>query len=488
MTTSRVDMAVTPHRHHRAPGQRWRQVREATAISAHRWRVRVALVALTVVFAAVLHATYALKISPAFSYLGLRYRDPNVFYYAFAAAMACVLSLKMPRRIVLPSDFVLWVMFVFATIPSVLVPQYADILSSGESLKLATFVSISFFLVIILSAKGPTQMVPLLRLDRGLGWLALAMVTLSSYAYLWYTTGLSIRLVSLASVRDLRFEFRESISEHGATLAYIVRIQGNVVNPILVALGIRSRKWALVAIGTIGQLLIFSVTGYKLILLSLPALIAVAIMFRIGRSQPRGVLFLIGTLITSLAAILVDAVRGGLLYTEIFVDRLLLTPGVLTAAHVKVFDGQPKAQWAYSFLGPFVDSPYASTPAVMVGTQFTGSSVTTANANLFADGYANLGYPGMFIEAAVLVVLLWLINSSARAIPIQVSSLILFVPSLALVNSSVFTSILSHGFLAAIVAMACLSLLCEDSKSRSRSAARPSRAPGYRPIPPRRSP
>ena len=167
-------------------------------------------------------------------------------------------------------------------------------------------------------------------------------------------------------------------------------------------------------------------------------------------------MILVGTMVSTIVALIVDKIQGGLLYTEIFVDRLLLAPGYLTAAHVMVFQGKPKAEWGYSFMAPFVHYPYKDTPDFIVGRVFFGSAATSANANFFGDGYSNLGYPGMFIEALALVVILWLIDSAGRHLPLPVSALILLVPTLALVNSSVFTSLLTDGYLAAIVIMACL--------------------------------
>jgi hypothetical protein len=121
-----------------------------------------------------------------------------------------------------------------------------------------------------------------------------------------------------------------------------------------------------------------------------------------------------------------------------------------------VFSTLTKAEWGYTFMAPFVDYPHQQTPDFIVGSVFLGSPETSANANLFADGFSNFGYPGMFIEAVILIGLLWLVDSCARHLPLAVTSLILLVPTVALVNSSIFTSFLTNGFAYAVVVMACL--------------------------------
>lgn len=406
-------------------------------------------------YAAALHWTYETRISPAFSYLGLHYREPNLVYYAFAFSLVCGVAFLLPSRLRRPSHFILWVLFVMATVPSILVPQYGDILTEGRSLELAIYVALSFTLVVLLAARGPQRPIRHVVMPPFLVWVVVVLISLGTYGYLIYTTGLSFKFVSLGAVRDIRFQYRDQITATGPALGYLVRLQGNVVNPLIVALGVYSRRWPLLIAATVGQLLIFSVTGYKLTILSTAALVAVAVLFRVRR-QPPGAMLLVGTMVSTAIALAVDAISGGLLYTEIFVDRLLLAPGYLTAAHVKVFQDKPKAEWGYSFMSPFVHYPYNETPNFIVGASFFGDASTSANANLFADGYSNLGYPGMFIEAIALVVILWLIDSAGEHLPLPVTALILLVPTLALVNSSVFTSLLTDGYLAAIIFMACL--------------------------------
>jgi len=416
---------------------------------------KVGLVAGLAAYAVTLHWTYQAKISPVFGYLGLRYRDPNALYYLLAFGLVCGTAFLMPTKLRRPSDFILWTLFVMATVPSILIPQYGDIINEGRSFELAIYVALSFSLVVVLAPHGPQLLIPRIIVPPLLIWLAVALISLGTYSYLLSTTGLTFKFVSLGAVRDIRFEYRDQIAATGRALGYLVRLQGNIINPLIIALGVYSRRWLLVIAGTVGQLLIFSVTGYKLTLLSSVALVLLAVLFRIRR-EPSGRLILVGTMMSTVLASVIDAVQDSLLYTEVFVDRLLLTPGVLTAAHVMVFQDRPKAEWGYSFMAPFVSYPYKDTPAFIVGQTFSGDARTTANANFFADGYANLGYPGMFVEALALVVILWFINSAGRHLPLPVTALVLLVPTVALVNSSVFTSLLTNGYLAAIVIMACL--------------------------------
>lgn len=410
----------------------------------------LSLLAILFIYAATLHWAYKLRIAPSFGYLGSKYRGPDPIHYFAAFAMAYFVALYLPTRLKRPSDLIVWLLYVMACVPSVLVPQYADILPTPESTELAFFVATSFLLVVILADKGPKRGTWRLRIPNHLLWISLLLVTVGIYGYMLYVTGLTFRFMSLTAVQDVRFAYRDAILATGAGLGYVIGIQGNVINPLIIAKGLYERRWILVAAGAIGQLLIFSVTGYKTVILSVPTLILAAVIF--SRAQrPLGSWILTGTLFASVIALVADELHGALAYTQIFVNRLLLIPGTLTAAHVLVFQDQPKAKWGHSFMAMFVDYPYETTPSFIVGTRFSGNAEVSANASLFADGYANLGYLGIFIEALVLVVLLWVLDAASRHLSIAVSSMVLLIPTVALANTSVFTSILTGGYLAALI-------------------------------------
>lgn len=426
--------------------------------------------AAVIVYGLILHWTYQNRIAPLFGYLGSRYRDPDPFNYALSYGLALSLLIVMPRAIEKASDFVVWLLYIMTAVPAITVPQYADILEPGKSIELAVVVTLNFAIVAFLAGRGPSGSLRV-RVPAALFWQGIAAFSALFYAYLFVTTGLRFTFVSLGEVRDIRFDYRDTIASGGAALGYLIRIQANVINPLLLARGTLTSRWWMAGAGAVGQLLIFSITGYKMTILSIPALIGIALVFRYAPTI-RGRLLVLGTIATALTALAVDAAQSSMIYTALFIDRLLLVPGTLTAAHVLVFDGQPKDNFAHSsFLGWATSSEYATSPAFYVGAAFSGDARTSANANFFADGFANYGYVGITIEALVLVGILWLINATTRHLPIGLASLLMVVPTLNLVNASVFTSLLTGGFAFAIAVAAAMP---DDERphARPRSGAR----------------
>ncbi|MEV0330977.1 hypothetical protein AB0H63_31655 [Micromonospora echinospora] len=416
-----------------------------------RWLIFLLLAGYVVL----LHHVYQHEVAPLFEYLNLVYRAPDPWNYGLVLGMLGLVALAMPQRIRQPSDFVLWILFVTVVTPSIVVPQYADILSAAASLELAAVVAAVFLLVIWGARIGPSWTLRVRGVHVLDVWSIVVVLSLLTYVYMAATAGLSFRLVGLGDVWEIRSAYRDQVAASGPVLGYLVRLQGNVLNPLLMARGLYARRWTMALLGGVGQIPIFAATGFKLTLLSIPAILLLALLFR-WRARPRAWTILAGVVVAIVAALVADALLDSLLYTQVFVNRMFLAPGVATAAHVMVFDGLPKARWGYSFLRPFVDYPYDQVPDHMVGAVMFGRPETSANASLFGDGYSNLGYGGVLIEAVVLVLLLWAVDGAARHLPLRVSAAILLVPSIALANVSVFTSILSNGFAYAIVLMACL--------------------------------
>jgi hypothetical protein len=205
-----------------------------------------------------------------------------------------------------------------------------------------------------------------------------------------------------------------------------------------------------VAAGLLGQLFAYSSGGNKTALFSPVALAAVYLLFRF-RDRPGGAAVVVAAPVVSVAMVLLDRLSGSADWVSLIVRRFLVTPGLLTAGYVQVFDDVPKAHLAHSVLSPFADYPYRVEPPELVGAVFFDNPETHANANLLADGFANFGYPGMVGACLVLVLLLWVIDDAARGLPLGFACLIFLMPTLALADSGILTSMLTHGFLAVIV-------------------------------------
>lgn len=425
--------------------------RGTSSAPATRWLERPALIAVLVVaYAATLHYAFAKNIAPLFGYAGMRYQTPAWDLYLYSLVLAVGCALLLPRRISRPSHLMLWVLYVTAAAPSILVPQYAKVLDPGPALVLALAVAGTFSMVTLGNRLPTWRGAPRVRLSSTSFWMVIGALSLLIYTVMYAKIGIGFHLVALTDVYDVRDEYKDELAASGPLLAYLLPLQANVLNPLILARGYYRRAWPLVALGLLGQIAIYSGTGFKSVLFSTPFVLAAGWMFK-RNLRPSGSLVILGATAASMGALVVDKLTGAMTWTSLVIRRFLIVPGFLTAVYVVVFDPLPKAHLGHSVLEGFVEYPYQMTPPHVIGDVFFGAPEMSANANLFADGFVNFGYWGMLVEGLVLLLVLRGIDGAARNVPTPVAGLIVLMPTISLANSAVLTTITTHGLLAAAV-------------------------------------
>jgi len=419
-------------------------------------RTSVVLGAL-VGYVALLHYAYEKLISPSFAYGGYTYRDPVWHLYFYAILLVIFIGLLLPKRVERPSDLVLWLLFTVAVAPSILIAQYADILAPNGAMALSCLITASFIGVILFNRGLVTRAIPTPRLSSTSFWILLTVVTLITYGYMLITIGLHLRLVSLTDVYDVRGDYRADIVAGGATIARLISIQSNVINPVIMVRGIHTRNRLMIAAGVFGQLLIFASTGFRSVLFSIPLLLLIVLSFR-RNSRPPGSNILIGTIAIAACAVGVDRVFNTITWTSLIIRRFIVSPGLLSAVYVDVFSRLPSAHLGHSVLRGIVRYPYPEgvTPASVVGSTYFKQPDMSANANIFADGFMNFGYLGVVAAAVVLLVILRAIDGASIGIPTRVAGAILTLPMISLANSGILTTLMTHGLIASIVILAVL--------------------------------
>jgi hypothetical protein len=82
----------------------------------------------------------------------------------------------------------------------------------------------------------------------------------------------------------------------------------------------------------------------------------------------------------------------------------------------------------------------------LIGSVYFHSASNDANANIWADAYANFGYAGILCFTLLLAILLWLYDSmAASSRDVQVAALAIGLPAFALANGGLLTSLLTNG-------------------------------------------
>jgi hypothetical protein len=279
-------------------------------------------------------------------------------------------------------------------------------------------------------------------------WTVGIVVSLGLYCWLLATVDVKFSYLSFQEVYGVRAQFKNSYAEAGL-LPYFLPFTYAAFNPLLISYGIRNRQIPKVLLGALGQLLIYQASGLKLAILSIPLIALLAWMTsekRRKRSAWRLPVFLSLVL---LASRLMDQLTNSVMWTAVLVVRLIAIPGVLTTGYVEFFEQRPRMN--FSDVLPGVEAPYTESPYVLVGEYLFNTTGTNANVNFFGDGYMNMGYLGVFVEVAFVIVLFRLADEASMDIPLPLACAIFAIPFISLTNGGAFTALLTYGFLPAIL-------------------------------------
>lgn len=415
----------------------------------------VTIPAAVAAYAFTLHWVYLNLVTGPFRYLGYTYSDPTFHTLAFTYIAAALAAWILPSRLRRPSDLVLWVVFIVAAAPAILVPAYAGYQTDDGAMLSGVGIAGAFILATLISRRSHGATVkPLIKpVSHTSFWLLVGIYTVAVYIIIHFTLGLSLNFIGLLEVYDQRDEYRSGLAGTSGIVGYMVSTQANVVNPLIIARGIYSRRWSIVALGVLGQALLYSGTGFKTVLFSVPAIAVFALLMWKGR-ELRTTWLLWGGVSVAVVAAIVDNIQGDILWTSLFSRRFLITPGVLTAAYMQFYSENPHALLSHSILNGVTEDHYGLPPARVIGMAMTANPEAAANANVFADGYANFGILGVAGAAIILGIYLRVLDRVSIGIPPAVTTLVVIMPAVALSNTSALTAMLSHGLVAAALLLA----------------------------------
>lgn len=397
-------------------------------------------------------------VAPLFSYLGYTYVPAPWQALLVVIVLTAAVALTLPRTLVRPSHVVLWTIFVVCVSPTMIMSVSTGYVSTLTAITLSTAVGAAFALVSLATPRGSTVtarntespddvlVVGARRLDRGtLTWIVCGSYSLITYGLMTATVGVHIRFLALDDIYEVRADYSADVGSGGA-LGYLLTGQAYVINPLILARGLFRRRPTLVVLALAGQFLLYSSTGFKAVLFSFVAVLGMALLFR-GAKPARSIAFLGAPLAIMVVSAVADEVQGGITWTSVFTRRFMLTPGLLSSVYADYFSDNPVARYGYSFLSTWIDYPYDLPPPKRISDYLVPGSVGYANANLFADGFANFGWIGIFVAAAALFVWLRFLDRASRGLPMRVAAMAVVMPSIMLSNTSIFTAMLSHGLL-----------------------------------------
>jgi hypothetical protein len=390
-------------------------------------------------FALVLSLIYAQYIALWYDYQGfaLSLSLENVL---LSVILIIITVYFMPVATYRASDILVQIWYLIGYIPILLF-----FMLNGEEIDYVIFVSICFGILIFFQRKSFIFKIPNLK-QAYLGYLLILFILVYTYGVLISSHGFVFNL-SILDVYDIRSEYVGFASVY-PFLSYFVVWQGYVINPMLLSICLKHKKYLLSALVLLLFFLLFSITGFKNLLTG--AFFVVLILFFIKRQNSLSLLAS-GLSLLVVGSGVITEFSGRVELVSIAVRRLFFLPARLNFIYYEYFSVNQKTNLGYSVFSSFVDYPYDLPPSGIIASYLDPSKNSGANAGFLADAYANFGFMGMVIFTLILAIMLRIMDSISKGRDWRFVSIALIMPFFALINSSLLTTLLSHGFLFALL-------------------------------------
>lgn len=408
----------------------------------------------------VLVFAYIYHIAPAFAYMGFTSAGSISVDFYLAAGTAVVAGMFLPRRLVAPSSWISWLLYVTVALPTSLIPFLA--VEHVDAGFLVFSMAITLGTVGVAHAprwrsesssgvrKGPTQVTEK-------SYFALHRIVLIASVVLlpllWITIGLHLVPPGFSGAYGVRAEFTDlGVAQSGALIAYALRWQAHVVGPALVWTALSLRRPLAFFIALVGQLTLYAGTGYRQIAITTFLVVSFWIFRRVSGSAPQTWAVTASLTAISVLAMFMDGLLSSVAWTSFIVRRLVAAPGLISWHYFDFFSAREKLFFSDSALSGLLTSPYAVRGPFLIGERLYGDPSVSANANVWADGYANGGYLGLLVVGLGLLFLVSVLDymADAAGIPEAVSAAT-FGVAISLANTSLTSSVLTHGFAVLLV-------------------------------------
>lgn len=416
-------------------------------------RARMLFILGAVFYIVLFQGAYIYCVAPSWSYLGYTYGRPPYSLWAAGTIAALMPAFWMPYSLVRPSQWLYLYLYLAAYVPGCLVPIFRGTALGQPSSYLLPMPAVLLCCMAVLGLiyRIPLIEIPQVRIRPVVFWAGILGFLAVAYSIVYFAFGSSLRLVGASAIAEHRLAGREVLAYAAvpaALVSYSVTFLGNVINPLLMSVGLWSRRPIAFLLGAIGQLFFYAANAARGPLSTIPLLLLLYFSVRQRRIQ-FGNFWMWGMACASLVGILSIYVPSEWLQNIVSwaLLRTLVVPGQLIGVYHDFFSTNAQTLFSHiSGLGWIIANPYQGQSLGFVIGASMGRPDDQENANLWADGFASYGYLGMVIVSVLLAALLHLFDSSARKIDCRLACLAIGVQGLILTNLSVFTSFLGAGF------------------------------------------
>ena len=387
---------------------------------------------LLIIYKLIIDFVYSQWISSYYSYWGMGSTFVASKYIIITLVYICVCCPFICRHIRhrKPSDYVIliWDFMYF-------IPGFSYLSFEKCSTKYIVFYCM-FYVAII----GINELVPIKRMhisfDERISKL-LIWILVSIVFVFWITyNGITIK-IDLNDIYETRAKFR--LADFPIIFRYLKNPMGNII-PMLIYIMIKKKKYIYCLILCVLQLGIFSMGAGKINFIFLMIAIGFTLVRVNSQIIARG---FEGISFISLVCSIFSKRPLDNFVTDKLIRRMMITPNNLSWEYFRFFQSNDLLMFRSSLLKLVLDNPYDKPISYVIG-DYIGTGAN-ANNGLAGDAYANWGILSIVIFSFLYFFLFFLLNMFSCNADEGVVILASFIIAVVLIDSSFFTSLLTHG-------------------------------------------
>ena len=384
-----------------------------------------------------------IKTTNYYSDVGFTY-SPEDILPIIATYIIMLLFALFQKKDYTPSSIILFILFLLNVIPAFTLFSYSSDYSSFGVVYISMAygsVLLSMNFVNFLKIESDKR-----DLDMRLFVFLLIMIYFFAIIILIKHFGIKFSLPSLDNVYDTRADFKEHITRG---IGYLFNWFGSILNPFVFLLALRKKKITIVIISLLFQFYLFSIGGHKTILFTLLVVFGIYIFLEFYKKILLQKLILFGIIFLISTLLIYDFIVGGYsLMTAVIVQRVFLIPAQMYYWYIDFFQINPIDYFGQNFpFSLFVESHYELPIPATIGDYHLDRPDVYANANIFADAYANLGYWGIVFITYVFTLTFYIFDNISRKKDTSIIIPIIILLSFTMVNASLLTSLVTFGIL-----------------------------------------
>lgn len=389
-------------------------------------------------FKLVLDYSYVKIIFPQYEYMGFVFVQDSLKVFIGFVLFAFVMFF-IPNKLDRPSDILSLCLVIITYLPALTIFSYGD--ASYRFIYMNTA-----FWVVLLSIVRVMPTISYPKPDLQISKMLFIGTVILICVYCCYFIIKEFGFVITFNLNNV-YEQREAYKSSSIPLSsYLFTWSSNVILPMGFMYLIKKNRYILSLIPIVTILLLFSATGMKSMLFTIPI---VLIFTAVDKLKNAPLYLAVALALVGIICFVAFSWFEWIMPISLFTRRIFLVPARISQYYYDFFADSGQLQLSHSIFAGLTNYRFEVEPAKFISNFFVGTS-SNFNANIIADGYSNFGYVGVFCWSVFTAFLFKLIDSVSKGKDkaVVISGTIMFISSLS--NSALVTNLGTHGMAIAI--------------------------------------